>query len=144
MKRCCASPSSTPKRSANTSPDIARCLLLAHAEMAARAREALEREERRNAVTASVVDFFPETMPGGVPDMHHPATAVSSRGPGAFIASLRLGRDAQTAALESDFIPEPLQPLLGVREERGVARARQHDRHAVQCLCDIRGHGVER
>jgi hypothetical protein len=88
--------------------DIARRLLPAHAEMAARVREALEREERRHAVTASVIDYFLETMPGGVPDMHHPATAVSSRGPGAFSASLRLGRDAQTADLHLRSLPVEL------------------------------------
>jgi hypothetical protein len=85
--------------------DIARRLLPAHAELAARVREALEKEERRNTVTASVIDYFLETMPGGVPDMHHPATAVSSRGPGAFSASLRLGRDAQTADLHLRNLP---------------------------------------
>jgi hypothetical protein len=85
--------------------DIARRLLPAHAEQAARVRDALEREERRQAVTASIVDYFLETMPGGVPDMHHPATAVSSRGPGAFSASLRLGHGAQTADLHLRSLP---------------------------------------
>ena len=77
--------------------DIARRLLPAHAEQATRVREALEREERRQAVSASIIDYFLETMPGGVPDLHHPGTAVSSRGPGHFSASMRLGHDAQTA-----------------------------------------------
>jgi hypothetical protein len=85
--------------------DIARRLLPAHAEQAARVRDAVEREERRKAVTASIVDYFLETMPGGVPDMHHPATAVSSRGPGAFSASMRLGLDAQTADLHLRNVP---------------------------------------
>jgi hypothetical protein len=85
--------------------DIARRLLPIHAEMAARVREALEQEERRKTVTASIVDFFLETMPGGVPDIHYPANAVSSRGPGAFSASMRLGRDAQTADLHLRNLP---------------------------------------
>lgn len=77
--------------------DIARRLLPAHAEQAARVREALEQEERRQAVSASIIDFFLETMPGGVPDPHLPGTAVSSRGPDRFSASMRLGHDAHTA-----------------------------------------------
>ncbi|WP_112136062.1 hypothetical protein [Glycomyces dulcitolivorans] len=85
--------------------DIARRLLPAHAEQAARVRDALDREEHRKAVTASIVDYFLETMPGPVPDMHHPANAVSSRGPGAFSASMRLGMNAQTADLHLRNVP---------------------------------------
>jgi hypothetical protein len=85
--------------------DIARRLLPAHAEQAARVRDALDREEQRKAVTASIVDSFLETMPGGVPDAHHPATAVSSRGPGTFSASMRLGHNAQTADLHLRNVP---------------------------------------
>jgi hypothetical protein len=85
--------------------DIARRLLPTHAELAARVRDALEQEERRQAVTASITDYFLETMPGAVPDMHHPATAVNSRDPGAFSASLRLGHDAQTADLHLRALP---------------------------------------
>ncbi|MBO3732781.1 hypothetical protein [Glycomyces niveus] len=85
--------------------DIARRLLPAHAERAAQVRDALEREEQRKAITSSIVDYFLETMPGGVPDMHHPATAVSSRGPGAFSASMRLGLDVQSADLHLRNLP---------------------------------------
>lgn len=85
--------------------DIARRLLPAHAEQAARVREVQEREQRRRAVTASIVDHFLETMPGGVPDTHHPASAVSSRGPGSFSASMRLGHDAQAADLHLRTLP---------------------------------------
>lgn len=79
--------------------DIARRLLPIHAEMAARVRDALDKEQRRQAVSASIIDQFLETMPGGVPDLHYPGTAVSAAGPGRFSASLRIGHDARTADL---------------------------------------------
>ncbi|WP_030157185.1 hypothetical protein [Glycomyces sp. NRRL B-16210] len=85
--------------------DIARQLLPAHAEQTARVREALERVERPEAVTASIVDYFLDTMPGGVPDAHHPSTAASSRGARAFSASLRLSHDAQTTDLHLRGLP---------------------------------------
>jgi hypothetical protein len=99
--------------------DIARRLLPAHAELATRVREALEQEERRQAVSTSIIDFFLETMPGGVPDLHHPGIAVSSRGPGSFSASMRLGHDAQTADLHLRGTPIDLaRGLVGLAGRR--------------------------
>ncbi|WP_199034799.1 hypothetical protein [Glycomyces salinus] len=80
--------------------DVARRLLPAHAEIAARVHTALEREAQRQAMAAAITEHFLASMPGAVPDLHSPATAVSSAGgPDRFSASLRVGREAATADL---------------------------------------------
>lgn len=90
---------STDRDIESIATDIARRLLPVHAELAARVRDALESEERRQAVSSSIIDHFLVTMPGGVPDLHQPGSAVSSSGPEFFSASMRLGHDAHTADL---------------------------------------------
>lgn len=79
--------------------DVARRLLPAHAEVAARVHAALEREAQREAIAAAITEHFLALMPGAVPDLQSPATAVSSAGPDRFSASLRVGREATTADL---------------------------------------------
>jgi len=87
--------------------DIARRLLPEQADLAARVHSALE-YERQQAQPPSIVDLFLQLMPGGVPDPHQPGIAVSSAGPDAFNASLRLNTDTQTADLHLRNTPDAL------------------------------------
>lgn len=131
--------------------DIARRLLPAYAEQAARVHAALEHEQRRQAVSGSIIDHFLERMPGAVPDPHRPGMAVSSAGPAPFSASLLVRHDMATADLHLRDAPIELvrglvdlaARLLGSGPEPESQRDRALDAlaDAITALASAR-HGI--
>lgn len=92
--------------------EVTRRLFPAHAETAAAVHAALTAREQRSATSSVLVEHFTQHLPGAVPDLHHPATAAASSGPGPFGARVRVGYDAQTVDLHLRNVPVALSRSL--------------------------------